>query len=182
GMLEPLRRLEVRWQGKGEVFTLAQAEEMRRYPLQGAGLIRAIYANELLLRVLWQHQPQPELFTRYQQLLQHLLDVTNLLALPLFELEVLANAGYVLNLWHDDAAGDIIRSTQRYRFRPEHGLYPDGMDAKGVPISGKLLIALREPFSLSHDLRLELRYTLDYLIQMLLNGRVLNARRLLTDV
>lgn len=182
GMLEPFRQLEAHWQGRGEVFTLTQADEIRRYPLQGAGLIRAIYANELLLRALWQHQPQPELFAYYQQLLQDLLDAVNALALPLFELEVLASVGYTLNLWQDDADGTAIQPSQRYRFRPEHGLYPDSADAKGVPISGQLLLALREPSSLTQEQRVELRYTLDYLIQMLLKGKTLNARRLLPDV
>ncbi|MBJ6609156.1 MAG: DNA repair protein RecO [Candidatus Thiothrix moscowensis] len=181
GMLEPFRLLEAHWQGRGEVFTLTQADETRRYPLKGAGLIRAIYANELLLRALWQHQPQAELFAAYQRTLVRLLDAADTLALPLFELEVLAGAGYELNLWHDDAAGHDIAASVRYRFRPEHGLYPDAGEGKGVPVSGSLLIALREPDSLSADQRVELRYTLDYLIQMLLKGKTLNARKLLNE-
>lgn len=181
GMLEPFRQLEAHWQGRGEVFTLTQADETRRYPLKGAGLIRAIYANELLLRALWQHQPQAELFAAYQRTLVRLLDVADALTLPLFELEVLASAGYELNLWHDDAAGHDIAASVRYRFRPEHGLYPDAGEGKGVPVSGSLLIALREPDSLSADQRVELRYTLDYLIQMLLKGKTLNARKLLNE-
>ena len=49
---------------------------------------------------------------------------------------------------------------------------------KGVPISGNLLIALREPEAMNPAQRLELRHTLDYLIQMLLKGKTLNARKL----
>ena len=178
GMLEPFRQLEASWTGKGEVFTLFNAEEKRRFPLKAAGLVRAVYANELLLRALWQHQPQPELFAQYQQTLFRLENPADVLALPLFELDVLAMAGYVLNLWHDDAEGHDIEPAMRYLFRPDHGLYADAGEGKGVPISGSLLIALREPEALNPEQRLELRHTLDYLIQMLLKGKTLNARKL----
>ena len=178
GMLEPFRQLDASWTGKGEVFTLFNAEEKRRFPLKAAGLVRAVYANELLLRALWQHQPQPELFAQYQQTLFRLENPADVLALPLFELDVLAMAGYVLNLWHDDAEGHDIELGMRYRFRPDHGLYADVGEGKGVPISGNLLIALREPEAMNPEQRLELRHTLDYLIQMLLKGKTLNARKL----
>ena len=181
GMLEPFRQLDASWTGRGEVFTLFNAEEKRRFPLKAAGLIRAVYANELLLRALWQHQPQPELFTQYQQTLFRLEDPADVLALPLFELDVLATAGYVLNLWHDDAQGEDIFPAVRYCFRPDHGLYPDAGEGKGVPVSGGLLIALREPQTMNAEQRLELRHTLDYLIQMLLKGKTLNARKLLHE-
>lgn len=36
-MLEPFRLLEAHWSGRGEVFSLHQAEETRRYPLQASG-------------------------------------------------------------------------------------------------------------------------------------------------
>jgi DNA repair protein RecO (recombination protein O) len=181
GMLEPFRQLEASWTGRGEVFTLFNAEEKRRFPLKAVGLIRAVYANELLLRSLWQHQPQPELFAQYQQTLFRLDNSADVLALPLFELDVLASAGYVLNLWHDDVTGEDISPVVRYRFRPDHGLYPDEADGKGVPISGNLLIALREAELMTANQRLELRHILDYLIQMLLKGKTLNARRLLHE-
>ena len=184
GVLEPFRQLEASWTGKGEVFTLFNAEEKRRFPLKAVGLIRAVYANELLLRALWQHQPQPELFAQYQQTLFRLENPADVLALPLFELDVLASAGYVLNLWHDDAEGHDIEPTMRYRFRPDHGLcvdtaiIPVAERSRSIPVSGSLLIALREPEAMNPDQRLELRHTLDYLIQMLLKGKTLNARKL----
>lgn len=179
GMLEPFRLLEAHWTGRGEVFSLHKAEEIRRYPLKQAGLMRGMYANELLLRTLWQHQAQPELFALYQYTLQRLLDPTDTFALPAWELAVLANAGYELNLWHDDATGQAIDPQRRYRFLPDHGLSPDAANAKGVPISGALLIALRSPDTFPNPLHTELRQVLDHLLQMLLNGKTLFARRLL---
>lgn len=181
GMLEPFRCLDVRWQGRGEVLTLAYAEETQRYPLQGANLLRGVYANELLLRALWAHQPQPELFARYQQLLQALCAPGDPAALPLFELDVLATAGLALNLWQDDASDAAIQPTQGYRFVPEQGLVPAVGQGKGVAVSGRLLVALREPATLPAELQVELRQVLDQLVLMLLKGKTLNARRLLPD-
>lgn len=178
GLLEPLRLLEASWTGRGEVYTLSQAEELRRYPLKQAALVRGVYLNEFLLRTLWQHQPQPELFDQYRHTLQALLNPTNTLAMPLFELDVLATAGYVLNLYHDDATGEPLEPQRRYRFRPELGLCPDEGETQGVPVSGALLIALRDPQQMQVRLQRELRYTLDYLIQTLLKGKTLNARKL----
>jgi DNA repair protein RecO (recombination protein O) len=180
GMLEPFRLLEASWTGKGEVFTLFHADETYRYPLKQANLVRAVYINELLLRSLWQHQPQPELFASYQQTLVRLEDPADIMALPLFELDVLASAGYLLNLWHDDISGQDIHPQRRYRFRPDHGLYPDEGEGKGVPIAGSLLIALREPEVMNAEQRLELRHVLDHLLQVLLKGKTLNARRLIS--
>lgn len=180
GILEPFRLLEASWTGRGEVFTLFQADETYRYPLKQGNLVRAVYINELLLRSLWQHQPQPELFAQYQQTLDRLANPADVMALPLFELEVLASAGYQLNLWQDDATGQAIHLQRRYRFRPEHGLYPDEGEGKGIPLMGSLLIALREPESMNTEQRLELRQALDHLLQALLNGKTLNARRLIS--
>ena len=179
GMLEPFRLLEVTYSGRGEVFSLHKAEEVRRYPLKQAGLMRAVYASELLLRTLWQHQPQPDLFAVYQTTLQRLLDTTDALALLQLELAVLANAGYELNLWQDDATGQAIDPQRCYRFLPEVGLQPDETAVKGISISGELLIGLREPQRLSVPLQQALLQVLDHLLHLLLKGKTLHARRLL---
>lgn len=71
----------------------------------------------------------------------------------------------------DDATGQAIEPQRIYRFLPDYGLSPDHADAKGVPLSGALLMGLREPQALSPILQLELRQVLDHLWQMLLKGK-----------
>lgn len=181
GMLEPFRLLEASWTGRGEVFTLQQAEEKHRFALKHYSLIQGIYLNEILLRGLWPHQPQPELFKHYQAVLSQLVSQPNAIAVALFELAVLATAGYVLNLQHDDVTGEDINSQMRYRFLPEHGLTPDNAQAQGIPLSGGLLCALRQPETLTLAHYQELRAVLDHLFQWLLKGKPLHARRLLHD-
>jgi len=52
---------------------------------------------------------------------------------------------------------------------------------RGVPLSGALLIGLRTPTSLTQALQHELRQVLDRLFSLLLQGKVLHARRLINE-
>lgn len=183
GMLEPFRLLEIGWLGKGEVFTLTQAEEKRRYPLKQAALVQATYVNKVLLRAFQPMQPTPELFDGYRQLLARLLAGADMQAVMRFELEALAANGHTLNLWTDDASGQDIDPQMRYRFRLEQGLFPldDAPEPDDTVISGQLLRALRAPDELPPALAQELRRVLDRLLRFLLQGKTLYARSLLTD-
>jgi hypothetical protein len=69
----------------------------------------------------------------------------------------------------------------RYRFLPDRGLAPDQAESLGVPLSGALLIGLRTPASLTQALQHELRQVLDRLFSLLLQGKVLHARRLINE-
>lgn len=194
GMLEPFRLLEARWTGRGEVFTLNGAEEKRRYALKGAALIQATYLNELLLRIFQPMQPLPELFTRYRQLLHLLQDGSNMPAVMLFELEVLAVCGHELSLWQDDANGQVIRAGYNYHYQPDRGLFPllnehkqqadlplegNPQSQRGVLIAGELLIALRNPLTMQAAHWQALRSVLDRVLSLQLDGKVLHARQLL---
>ncbi|MEZ5476065.1 MAG: DNA repair protein RecO [Thiolinea sp.] len=184
GMLEPFRLLEASWSGRGEVFTLTHAEEKRRFPLKQEALLQATYLNELLLRSFQPHQPIPELFAHYQALLQHLLAGADMQAIMRFELELLATCGYELNLWQDDHSGEDITAQMRYRFRPEQGLQAcqtQALSSDDTVISGHLLLALRTPEQLSAEQARELRRVLDRLLRLLLKGKILYARPLLSE-
>jgi DNA repair protein RecO (recombination protein O) len=194
GMLEPFRLLDARWSGRGEVFTLNNAEEKRRYALKGAALVQATYLNEVILRVFQPFQALPELFTHYRRLLHHLQQGADLAAVMQFELAVLAACGQELSLWQDDDDGQAIQPEMNYHFQPERGLFPlqsaparaelslqPAQNAQtGVLISGELLIALRNPPEMS-DLQLRtLRTVLDRMLSLQLGGKILYARQLLT--
>ncbi len=184
GMLEPFRLLDARWSGRGDVFTMAQTEEKRRYVLKQKALIQATYINELLLRVLQPQQAMPEIFLLYRQTLQALQHGADSLSLMCFEWALLEVAGYSINLWEDDVQGVAIQSSQSYCFHPERGitvLGDDVADPQDTLISGNLLIALREPELLSLFQQQELRAVLDRLWRILLQGRKLYARPLLGD-
>lgn len=185
GMLEPFRLLDASWVGRGEVFTLTQTEEKSRYRLQQGALVQGLYLNELFLRAFQTQQPFPELFQRYREVLYALQAGENLAAVMLFELELLDSSGYSLNLWQDDQAGYVIDEGQMYRFRPEFGLVAAAAvlaEPSDTLISGSLLLALRTPEQMTLKAWRELRAVLDRLWQVLLKGKILYARQLLTEL
>ncbi len=185
GMLEPFHLLDESWVGRGEVFTLTQTEEKGRYRLQQGALIQGLYLNELFLRTFQLQQPLPELFQRYRELLYTLQAGENLPAVMLLELELLAACDYSLNLWQDDHSGFDLQAEQCYRFRPEFGLVAaDELLAEphDTLISGALLLALRTPEQMPLSAWQELRRVLDRLWCILLKGKTLYARQLLSGL
>ncbi len=112
-----------------------------------------------------------------------------------FELVLLSVCGYELNLWQDDATQAALRPEINYHFQLERGLLPlhtmpDGKQNElplnqaqgGVLISGKLLIALREPEKMQHEQWQQLRGVLDRMLSLQLNGKKLYARQLLNTM
>ncbi|TXH70711.1 MAG: DNA repair protein RecO [Thiothrix sp.] len=185
GMLEPFRLLDASWTGRGEVFTLTQTEEKGRYRLQQGALVQGLYLNELFLRTFQTQQPIPELFQRYREVLHTLQAGENLPAVMLLELELLASCGYSLNLWQDDHEGAAILEGISYRFRPEFGLVSADellAEPNDTLISGALLVALRTPEQMPLIAWRELRLVLDRLWRVLLKGKTLYARQLLTEL
>lgn len=72
-VLEPFRRLQVGFSGRGEVQTLTAAETSQA-PLRplGPALFAAMYVNELVLRLTARSDPAPALFERYGRWLDEL--------------------------------------------------------------------------------------------------------------
>lgn len=185
GMLEPFRLLDASWVGRGEVFTLTQTEEKGRYRLQPGALIQGLYLNELFLRSFQPQQALPELFQRYREVLYVLQAGENLPAVMLLELELLEHCGYNFNLWQDDQTGLEIQAGLSYRFRPELGVVAAHVlvaEPHDTLISGALLLALRAPEQMSLLAWRELRRVLDGCWRVLLKGKTLYARQLLSEL
>lgn len=185
GMLEPFRLLDASWVGRGEVFTLTQTEEKGRYRLQQGALIQGLYLNELFLRNFQTQQALPELFQRYREVLSTLQAGENLPAVMLLELELLVHCGYSFNLWQDDQTGLEIQSALSYCFRPDLGLVAAHTlvaEPHDTLISGTLLLALRAPEQMALPAWRELRRVLDRCWRVLLKGKTLYARQLLSEL
>ena len=66
GLLQPYQRLLMAWRGKSELMTLVDVEaDIEPYELPDAKTIAGFYLNELLVRLLHQHESHPELFDFY---------------------------------------------------------------------------------------------------------------------
>ncbi|RTZ65582.1 MAG: DNA repair protein RecO [Aquificaceae bacterium] len=182
GTLEPFRYLHLQWVGRGDVFTLTQADERGRHNLPNSELFTGLYLNELVYRLSQQHQATPELFQAYKQTLHRMIDpYTNPKALMRFELFLLETLGYGINLYEEDSNSDGIIPQQRYRYIPQHGIIkndPEIQQADGFILSGNLLVALRDLNTMHVENWQELRTFLDKII-LLLVGKPLNSRKFL---
>ena len=144
-LLQAFQPLLLSWSGRGELYTLTDAEPAAVMPhLQGNALVSGFYLNELLMRLLQRHDPHPRLFEAYRLALARLHTGEQIeWTLRLFECELLEQLGYGLSLdycpWHDAP----IEPGLEYVYLPERGPVPAGQ-AEGTVISGRTLLSLAE--------------------------------------
>lgn len=148
GMLLPFQKVSLSWFGKGEVKTLHGAEWLSLAPgLGGRALICGFYLNELLTRLLPREDPHPGLYAAYESALVRLPLAARVDAvLRPFELALLADLGYGLDLGHEAGGGRPVVTEASYRYLPEHGLVQiaDGSaEGFGAVVSGSTLQAMQ---------------------------------------
>ena len=72
-LMQPLVPLLIGWTGRGDLKTITGVEARGpNYVLVGKHLFSAMYANELLTRLLQSLEPHPEIFSLYEWLLKAL--------------------------------------------------------------------------------------------------------------
>jgi len=153
GILQPFTLLIISWSGKGEVQTLTGAETSKcSINLVGKQVMSAYYINELLQRLLTQHDPHSELFTLYQQTLENFNHDDDELVLRKFEKHLLAEIGYGLSLECEAEHGAAIVKNELYYYDIEKGpvsLKDNNVDENNVfTLSGQTLIDIsKESFS-----------------------------------
>ena len=143
GILEPFSPLIISWSGKGEVQTLTGAESVKSpISLSGKQVMSAYYINELLQRLMTQHDPHPKLFLLYQKTLENFKDENDELVLREFEKNLLAEIGYALNLGVDADNGAVISADDMYHYDIESGPIniKNSEMADGFTISGQTLL------------------------------------------
>lgn len=187
GILLPFSPLSISWSGRGELKSLVRAEwQGGLAPLRGDGLIDAFYLNELLVRLLARADPHPALFASYLSTLAALARDGQgaQTALRGFELDLLRELGVApsFDACLDGAAVDpaaAYLADFELGFRRAAG---HGADAGPDALSGATLIALaRRDFSDPRTLE-DARAFLRRLIGYHLDGKPLNARRILMDL
>ncbi len=148
GVLLPFQKVSLSWFGKGEVKTLHSAEWLSMTPgLGGRALICGFYLNELLVRLLPREDPHPGVYAAYQAALAALPTAERVDAvLRPFELALLTDLGYAIDLSREAGGGAAVEASGRYRYLPERGLVmSDGEAAHGgaPTISGASLLAMQ---------------------------------------
>jgi DNA repair protein RecO (recombination protein O) len=123
GGLNPFQPLRVSWSGRGELQTLraVEATDTAR-ELTSDRIMAGFYVNELLMKLLHRHDAHPELFMHYGSVIAQLGIGEGVEALlRSFELELLREIGYALNLERDSISNEPLREAQQYEFRVEQG-------------------------------------------------------------
>ncbi|SCZ59495.1 DNA repair protein RecO [Thiohalomonas denitrificans] len=143
GLLQPFQPLLLSWTGRGELRTLTGAEPAER-PLFPAGpaLAGGFYLNEVLLRLVERHDPQPDLYPVYARTVSALTRGSDMeWTLRLFERDLLQCLGYGLLLGDEAEGGGPVQSGGRYWYHLERGPVPD-QGGGGIPVRGETLLAL----------------------------------------
>lgn len=124
GQLQLFSPLLVNWGGRSELKSLHQFES-RSYalPLQGKSLFSGLYINELLTRLLTHADRHPEIFTLYEWAIKSLsVETTIDIVLRKFELRLLEQLGYGLDLRNDCQSLMPVAENGWYRLQPDQGL------------------------------------------------------------
>lgn len=147
GLLDPFQPLRISWSGRGELQTLRDAELAgSATPLTGDRVLSGFYLNELLMKFLQRHDPHPELFAHYARTVADLSACRGSESLePVlrrFELGLLRESGYALNLSEDATTHEPLQPDGVYDFYPDQGAVPGRGDDAGLRFSGAELLAI----------------------------------------
>lgn len=175
-LLQPLQPLLVSFSGRGELFTLVDAEPAAA-PLRmsGARLLGALYVNELVLRLTRRDDANLAVFADYVLCLERLADGEPAAwTLRRLERDLIAHLGYQLML--EQVAGDdgAVRAGERYVYDVEAGPRL-ALGAARDTISGAALLALAGDRRPDIEAERELRRLMRRVISHHLDGGTLKS-------
>jgi DNA repair protein RecO (recombination protein O) len=145
-LLQSFVPLLVSFSGRMELKTMVAIEPAEgKVALAGDRLFSGMYINELLVRLLHRNDAHPALFAAYSAALKAL-DGVSLLdtVLRCFELALLEELGYRLELDVDGVSGQQVEESRWYRYEPAHGLVASEGDTGTVEtaFAGTELLAM----------------------------------------
>ncbi|MCC6534571.1 MAG: DNA repair protein RecO [Burkholderiales bacterium] len=174
------------WSGRGELRTLTRAEwSGRQYALNGIAMICGYYLNELILKLLHRDDPHEALFDAYDSALAALAGGESTQAvLRRFEIALLREIGYALQLDCEAERGTPLVAEQRYAYLPERGplRLGTGADAGTVELQGKTLLDMARGDFTDPLTAAESKLLMRWLIGHHLEQRTLNTRQLLLEL
>ncbi len=176
-MLQPFNPLLIAWSGRGRIANLKQVESRSCYMLpRGKALFSGFYLNELLIRLIDQNEPVPELFLSYEKTVESLGGGSDP-DLPLrdFELELLQTLGYGVDLLHEGRSGAAVSAGFCYNYEAEAGLKRVQADAEFLA-KGDTLIALARRQMLDPCQNREARELMRHILGFYLGDKPLKSR------
>ena len=193
GLLLPFTPLSVSWSGKNELTTLTAVETEPNLffgwqsELRGRALICGFYCNELLASVLQRGDPHLKLFDAYHGTIAALAmcaeqsDTEGRLfeILRGFELALIRESGYGIDLSLDAASQHPIESNQWYQYIAGRGFVPAAAQHAGQDLvfSGRVLQALNQ--RQHQHTPLEERHQAKRLVRIIL-AEIVGAKRIVS--
>ena len=143
----------------------------------------AFYLNELILHFVHRGDPHPGLFIAYSQALADLRAGGDPEPpLRRFELQMLAEVGYGLNLDHDVLNDVPLDPGVLYEYRLEHGPVPAAAGDGRLTLPGAELLAISRGDLQSPPVLLAARRLLRSVLAHYLDGRTLKTREVLASM
>jgi DNA repair protein RecO (recombination protein O) len=179
--------LAIAWSGRGELRTLTRAEAVgSAHRLAGVAMMCGYYANELVLKLLQRDDPHERLFDGYADALRGLaMGEATEAVLRRFELALLREIGYAVQLEYDAERGTPLVAEERYAYWPERGplAATDAVNAPGtVQLRGKTLLDMARGDFTDPLTAAESKQLMRWLIGQHLDQRTLNTRQLLIEL
>lgn len=183
GELQPFRALRFSWQARGDLGMLTGVEADGVTPsLRGPALYSGFYLNELLVRLLARHDPHPQLYVAYASALSSLLKGGTVEpTLRCFEMRLLQEAGYGLQLGYDVISGEALHADALYDYHLESGPVMIAAGAAGgFVFRGASLLAIgREELS-QPDVAQDAKRLMRAALKLYLGDKPLKSRELFT--
>lgn len=207
-VLVPFQPLALDWFGRGELRTLKTAEPTSpATPLSGASLLSAFYLNELLLKLTTREDPHEGLFDAYDQAITTLRAISRgpaeagvqlgsppargrqdevERALRRFELRLLQELGYAVELTREAGSHAPIAAEREYLYVVEKGAIPAPDEgetpANAVRLRGLTLIDLDRGRLEDAATVAQAKQLMRLLINHSLNGQELATRAMVRDL
>jgi DNA repair protein RecO (recombination protein O) len=180
GLLQPFTPLLMSYFGKGELKTLTAVEIIQpSIPLKGLALYCGFYMNELIRYFLHPHDPHRALFSHYRAGLNRLADAVHIeVVLRNFELDLLENAGYGLQLDYDARQQKPLELAKYYRFDVEQG----PVEATNGPFSGQVLLAIKARTLTDTEVLRAAKVLMRTVIDTYLQGKPLQSRAVINSI
>jgi len=180
---QPFRKLEIQWRGRGELQNLQSAEELEHFTLTSYASLCGLYCNELILYLVSKFIPMPHTYNSYQETLGILARGESFEpALRRFEIILLEELGFGLDLEIDHLTGQLLAESEHYYFHPAMGLSEKNPGKGGFKVPAESVSAIRENDFSRQSCTKGVKLILGSAIDRLLDGRVLKSRQLFRDM
>ncbi len=181
GALLQFQQVGFSWTGKGDLRNLVRAEWLGGIPvLNPKALLCGFYLNELILKLVERDDPHERLFDHYATALTGLASgAREAQVLRVFELQLLREIGYAVNLGVDASTGEKIDPSARYAYEVESGLRRMSPDESAErELSGAAALAIENGDFGNPQVANQAKHLMRSLIDHHLNGRRIATRQI----